>query len=263
MNRAAFKIYSNESTNDYSFDQSNQPTAVQLPFTVRIVRTEEHLSKAVSVRAKTYGRHHPEVAETLSNAEVADRAPFSLVLLAESKANETALGTLRIETNSRDRLPVESLLPEDGFFAGKTIAFVTRLGVSNHPESSLAKLALFKALHRYCLACQIDWIVVTARPPMDRQYNRLGFIDVYSDKRLVPINWSGNIPMRIMALETFSCERKWKEINHPLYKFMFLDYCPDIAIFQSVSGIWSTPRMRKSAPPSSAQLDPILGPWVV
>ncbi len=240
-------------------DKVEPPDAVQLPFKVRIVRTEDHLSKAVQIRAESYGRHHPEVAELLRSPEEADRSPFALVLLAESKLSGDALGTLRIETNTRGPLSIEGLLPPHSPYSGRTIAFVTRLGIRANPDAALVKLALFKALHRYCLACQIDWIVVTARPPMDRQYLRLGFEDVYDEKTLVPIPWSENIPMRIMALETISCEREWKRDGHPLYSFMINDYTPDIEIFNSVSGIWGRPRTRTASLPDSAQLDAAFG----
>jgi hypothetical protein len=246
-----------------SSDRVLPPEVVSLPFIIRIVRTEEHLSKAVEIRAEAYARHHPEMAQQLSYPETADRASFSLVLLAESKLDGRALGTLRIETNSISPLPVEALLPRNSRYSGKTIAFVTRLGVRNGPDSQLVKLTLFKALHRYCLACQLAWIVVTARPPMDRQYLKLGFTDVYDASTLVRVPWSQNIAMRMLALDTISSERVWKLDNHPLYKYMCLDYCPDIQIFSSVSGIWSRPRATRTAPPSDATLTEIFGVSVI
>lgn len=236
------------------------PDAVLLSFKVRIVRTEEHLSKAVTIRAASYGRHHPEVAELLRAPEDADRAAFALVLLAESKIDGSALGTLRIETNARSPLPIETLLPIGSPYSGKTIAFVTRLAVKGGgQQATLVKLALFKALHRYCLACQIDWVLVTARPPMDRQYVRLGFVDIYEPGTLVPIPWNEDIRMRLMALDTISCEREWRRARHPLYAFMFNDYTPDIEIFNSVSGIWARPRTRPATVPPETGLDEILG----
>ena len=247
-------------TSTQSSLESSTPSATILPFTIRIVRTEDHLAKAVQIRSRTYGRHHPEVAHKLSMPEEEDRAPFSLVLLAESKIDGEALGTLRIETNTRNRLPVEELLPTESECTSRTIAYVTRLGVEARSDASLTKLSLFKALHRYCLACQIDWIVVTAKPPMDRQYKTLGFTSVFEEDRLIPIPWSANIPMKLMSLETISCERVWRKNQHPLYKFMFKDFCPDIQIFQSVSGIWKTPRLQRNSPPSTSILDQILEP---
>ena len=254
------KILEKLESNEVADFHSTTPSATVLPFIIRVVRTEDHLKKAVEVRSTTYGRHHPEVAEKLSAPEQEDRSPFSLILLAESKIDGAALGTLRIELNTKNRLPVEGLLPPNSECSNKTIAYVTRLGVQARADASLTKLSLFKALHRYCLACQIDWIVVTARPPLDRQYRTLGFLSVYDEDILVPIPWSANIPMKVMSLETISCERVWRKRQHPLYEFMFKEYCPDIQIFQSVSGIWSTPRLNRRLPPNSNILDQILEP---
>ena len=41
----------------------------RLPFRVRIVRSEEDLEKAVSIRHAAYGRHLPAVAALLERAE--------------------------------------------------------------------------------------------------------------------------------------------------------------------------------------------------
>lgn len=239
------------------------PSALQLPFTVRFVRTEEHLSKAVGIRAETYGRHHPDLAEHLKAPEAADRAPFSLVLLAESKETGEALGTMRIETNTKSPLPIETVLPEESTYSGRTIAYVTRLGVYRGQFAQLVKLALFKALHRYCLACQIDWIIVGARAPMDRQYLRLGFTDVHTDGRLAIIASSGTVPARILSLETIHVERLWRESNHPFHTFLFIDFTPDIQIFSSVSGVWSRPRSETNALPPAKSLDDVFGVTVV
>ena len=246
-----------------SIEEVEAPSANQLPFSVRIVRTEEHLSKAVEIRAAAYGRHFPDIGERFRSPEDADRAPFSLVLLAESKQDGEALGTLRIETNSKGPLIVETLLPPESQYAGRTIAFVTRLGVKQCADANLIKLTLFKALHRYCLACQIDWIIVIARPPMDRQYLRLGFSDVYQGGELIPIQWADNVPMRLLALEAIRCEREWRRVKHPLYKFMFIDYAPDITIFDSVTGVWARPRTQIEPLPETRDLETVFGISVV
>ncbi len=244
-------------------ETDTQLKSISLPFTVRCVRTEEHLSKAIDIRAETYGRHHPVLGKALQDAEPADRAQFSLVLIAESKQDGQALGTIRIETNLAAPLYAETLLGETSKLNGKTIAFVTRLGVLNTKYAQLVKLTLFKALHRYCLACQIDWIFVTAKPPMDKQYVKLGFQDLSIEGNLVPIPWSKNISARLLGLETITAESKWRAELHPLYQFMIVDYCPDIEIFSSVSGIWSRPRALRAPLPSEEALRDIFGTAVI
>ena len=71
-----------------------------LPFTVRLVGDEASLQKAVAIRHSAYARHLPEFAETLKTAEPADYENGVVILLAESKLDGAALGTMRIHTNS-------------------------------------------------------------------------------------------------------------------------------------------------------------------
>jgi hypothetical protein len=110
------------------------------------------------------------------------------------------------------------------------------------------KLALFKALHRYCLAKQVEWILIGARPPLDQTYLDLGFEDVFSDGILRPLATAANVPHRILSFEVFTAERKWHALSHPLYVFMGQRFHPDIEIFASVSNMWARPRAKNSMP---------------
>jgi hypothetical protein len=242
------------STTNYNNELLAPPNGINLPFRVRIVRTEEHLSKAIDVRKNSYGRHDTNVSTLLQQPEDADKS--QIILLAESKFDNSALGTMRIETNQTRHLPIEKLLPKNTKFDTKTIAFITRLAINQNKDSGIIKLTLYKALLRYCLACQIDWMILTARPPMDKHYASLGFEDVKSPKELFLIPWTLNIPMRIMALETIKCEQLWRETNHEIYAFMFTDQTPDIEIFNSLSGKWSRPRTRVAPDYSSCYDQP-------
>lgn len=213
-----------------------------LPFRIRIVRNEEQLSKAIHIRAQAYERHWPNLYVQLQTPEEQDRNPNSLIFLAEAKTDGQPVGTMRVDTNLVNPLPIaESLsLPES--IAQRTLAYVTRLGVKQGRDGSLVKLALFKTLHRYCLAKQLHWMLVGIRPPGDRDYVRLGFQDIFEEGKLVPISSSNGVPVRLMSFEAPTAERRWHENGNPLYKFMFQDYHPDIEIFSSVSGMWSQPR---------------------
>lgn len=213
-----------------------------LPFRVRIVRNSEQLSRAVEVRAQAYGRHIPTLGEILARPEEDDLDTSALVFLAESKKATESLGTLRVQTNFEAPLPIERYAPLPQEYSRLPLAEVSRLAVRAGKPGALVKLALFKALHRYCLAKQIQRIVIGARPPLDRDYMELGFSDVFADKQLRVLNSTGAIPHRILAIDLIDPERVWMESRHPLYDFMYRRLHPDIEIFASVSNMWTQPR---------------------
>ena len=214
----------------------------QLPFRVRIVRNEDQLNKAIYIRAEAYERHWPNLYLQLQSPEEQDRNPNSLIFLAELKSDSSPVGTMRVDTNLVSPLPITTSVDLPKYIAERPIAYVTRLGVKQGSIGTLVKMALFKSLHRYCLAKQIATMLVGIRPPGDRDYVRLGFTDVFSEDELVPIFSSGGVPVRLMSFDVVSAERRWNETSHPLYTFMCNDYHPDIEVFSSVSGMWTQPR---------------------
>lgn len=227
--------------------ERNPYKPTNLPFRIRIVRNEEQLSKAVHIRAEAYERHWPNLYIQLQTPEEQDRNPNSLIFLAERKKDGEPIGTMRVDTNLVSPLAISSSVDLPEKIASRTVAYVTRLGVKQGSIGTLVKLALFKSLHRYCLAKQLYWLLVGIRPPGDRDYVRLGFTDVFQAGQLVPISSSGGVPVRLMCFEVISGERRWHESGNASYKFMCEDYHPDIEVFSSVSGMWTQPR-RAQAP---------------
>ncbi|MEY4536058.1 MAG: hypothetical protein RL171_209, partial [Pseudomonadota bacterium] len=71
-----------------------------LPFTLKIVRTQAELDKAVLIRQAAYDRHLPDFAKSLVKPEAADYEKGTVVLLAESKEDGSPVGTMRIQTNA-------------------------------------------------------------------------------------------------------------------------------------------------------------------
>lgn len=220
---------------------------VDLPFTVRIVRNDDQLSKAIRIRAEAYGRHAPILGAKLAAPEQTDRDPDSIVFLAEAKNDSEPLGTIRIQTNFEAPLTIEQSITLPTRFIGRPLAGISRLAVRAGPRGRMVKLALFKAMHRYCLAKQVEWIVIGARPSLEKDYESLGFVDVFEDKAPRPLLSANGIPHRILAFEIPTAERKWLENNHPLYLFMFRRFHPDIQIFSSVSSMWKSPRKARDA----------------
>jgi hypothetical protein len=202
--------------------------AERLPFSIRIVRNQDDLEKAVQIRHSAYGRHIPEVAAMLEKAEASDSEPGSIVLLAESKLDGTPVGTMRIQTNRYRQLALEQSVDLPHWLQGKSQAEATRLGVAGDRAGRLVKTALFKAYYQYCVLDEIDWMVIAARSPLHRQYQALLFQDVFPDGEFVPMRHAGNIPHRVLAFNIATAKPIWQQARHPLYDFVINTHHPDI-----------------------------------
>lgn len=208
-----------------------EPSAVQasslpgneerLPFTVKLVRNEEDLRKAVQIRQSAYARHMPAVAEKLKAPETVDTQEGVVVLLAESKVDGSPLGTARIQTNQQQPLALETSIRLPEWLQGKSLAHVSRLGVVQGGMGRLVKLMLFKGLFTYWEQHGIDWAVVAARTPLDRMYQQLLFSDVFPGEGFTPLPHMDNIPHRVMAFEVATAYERWTRANHPLKNFIF------------------------------------------
>ena len=201
-----------------------------LPFTVRLVRNEGDLSKAVSIRHSAYARHLPEFAETLKSPETADAENGVVVLLAESKLDGSPLGTMRIQTNQFKPLCLEQSVTLPAWLRARPLAEATRLGVTNEKGGRLVTTVLFKAFFQYCQQIGMEWMVVTGRAPVDRTYERLLFDDVFPGRGYMPIAHVGNLPHRVMQFNVDTAEDRWMAANHPLLGFMCHTHHPDINI---------------------------------
>ncbi len=208
------------------------PTAVRelLPFTVRVVRNEQELNKAVQIRHSAYARHMPEVAQSLLLPEKADTQDGVVVLLAESKLDGSALGSLRIQTNRLCALGLEKSVVLPDWLQDQSLAQVSRLGIALGTVGRLVKIVLIKASFQYCAQNDIGWAMVAARAPLDRQYAQLMFSDVFPGSGFVPLPHMNNVPHRVMEFEIESGKARWTQAKHPLLKFFCETYHPDIEL---------------------------------
>ena len=199
-----------------------------LPFTVRLVRNEADLNKAVQIRHAAYARHLPDFAETLKNAETDDAENGVVVLLAESKLDGSPLGTMLIQTNQYKPLSLEQSIELPEWLKARPLAEATRLGVTNEKGGRLVTTVLFKAYFQYCQKIGTEWMVVTARAPVDRTYDRLLFNDVFPETGYIPVHHVGNLLHRIMSFNVVTAEDRWALAKHPLLGFMCHTRHPDI-----------------------------------
>lgn len=213
-------------------DSLNAPTMTEerLPFTVRLVRNEEDLNKAVQIRHSAYARHMPAVAETLIFPEKADTEDGVVVLLAESKLDGSPLGTVRIQTNRYQPLSLEKSVELPTWLKDQSLAQVSRFGVINGTIGRLVKMVLVKGCLQYSEHSGIDWDVIAARAPLDRTYKQLTYQDIFPDAGYIPLAHMGNVPHRIMGFEVETCTERLTQLNHPLLNFFCHTYHPDLDV---------------------------------
>jgi hypothetical protein len=150
---------------------------------------------------------------------------------------------MRIQTNRFKDLAVEQSVALPAWLQNKSMAEATRLGVGLGQTGRMVKTVLFKALYLYCVEAGIEWMVITARPPLDRQYEALMFDHLFPGQ-FIPMRHVNDIPHCVLAFEVGTAEDRWAEANHPLFKFMFQTRHPDI----DLSGSEASPRVQLKCP---------------
>jgi hypothetical protein len=210
-------------------DTKQQAPKVELwPFTVKIVSTPEQLAKAVKLRHDAYAKHVPDVAAKLLNAEEADE--HDIVLLVESKFDGSALGTMRFRTNDTTPLAVESVVDMPEAMKGCRLAEATRLAISGNGTSRMVRDALLKAFYTYCLQMNVDYMVITARRPLDRMYVSVEFSDIGTEGQFIPIPYVGDLPHRVLINHVPTIQTRCEAIDHPLSGFFWHTTHPDLHI---------------------------------
>jgi len=202
----------------------------RLPFTVRLVRNEKDLKKAVQIRQEAYARHMPDVAKSLGQPEKMDTEDGVGVLLAESKIDGSALGSVRIQTNQFQPLALEKSVQLPDWMRGMSLAQVSRFGVVHGTVGRLVKMVLVKGCLQYSQENDVEWDVIAARPPLDKMYRQLTYQDLFPDAGLIPLAHMGNAPHRIMGFEVATCRARLTEMSHPLLNFFCHTKHPDLDV---------------------------------
>jgi hypothetical protein len=214
----------------FNDDGSVRVATERLAFEVRPIHTQDDLFKAIVIRHEAYARHLPELARRLTVPEPADTAPGHTVLLAENRLDRTPLATVRLQTNEYGPLALEASIELPGWLRGRKLAEATRLAVSESVRGRFVTLVMFKAFFQFCLEEEVEWMVVGARPPLDRIYRSLMFEDVVQGGEFVPLRHTGGIPHRVLAFNVARAEPLWRTAGHSLYAFMGLTLHPDVRV---------------------------------
>lgn len=219
-----------------------------LSFWVRLARTPQDLEAACRVRAESYGHHLPSLQATLIEPDLLDSDESTAVAICVDKESGRAIGTARIQTNAISKLLIEYSVTLPESMRNDTRAEISRLSAVPGADP-LVKLSLIKASYLFCVAKQIRWAVISARnDALVRQYQRLGFADVFDDERMVDLLHVGRMGHRILRFNVTAGERMWSEARHRLYEFFADTVHPDIDLFTTRPALAQRAPFRTAVP---------------
>ena len=200
-----------------------------LPFRVRLAETAQDIEKGVEIRAAAYARHIPGLGNALRKPEPDDLRPDALLLIAESKLDGVAVGSIRLQPNFNRPLTIESALTLPETHQGRRLAEARRLGVENGASGRMVMVALVKAAYEICHACDIDFALVGGRRSVAIMYRTMLFDDILNGET-VSLPWAGDLPHNIFSMPIRDADRRWLTMGHSLYDFMARTEHPDIRI---------------------------------
>lgn len=201
-----------------------------LPFRVRIANLQDDLNRILALRAQAYGRHLPEMAKRLEQAEPDDLRDDALLLVAQCKESDQLLGSVRLLTNVERPLCIEHEVQLPAHFHRSHLLEARRMTVLNAPKARMAMPALNKAIYEICHYCGIDIVLITARRPVDRLYRAMQFKDALQGAR-IPLPDVNNVPHIVLYREIESAENAvLAAAQWPFYDFMAKTRHPDIHI---------------------------------
>jgi hypothetical protein len=221
------KLYSTRHP-DSEYTMTQAAVAQILGFQLRIARTDEDLRAACQVRSEAYGRHLPQMKDTLLTPDAIDSTADACVLLCTDKRSGAPIGTLRLQTSFGGPLLIEHSVPMPPEVLAATRVELTRLAVTPGADP-LVKLALMKASFLYCRAAQVQLMVIGARSrALVRLYERLHYSELFGAGATFALKHAGDLPHRVLVNDLRTLEQRWRAVAHEWLGFMVETSHPDI-----------------------------------
>ncbi len=219
-----------------SFFDLNRATAPAKQFRVKLARTTNDIKRAISIRPEKYAKHDPSFLFDLLGAEADDVSPDSIVIFAEDSELGEVLGTFRLEGNFSSSIYEEHIPTIAKYIPSGRLVSVSRLVVNATARRAEIKFALFKAAVKLCQAFQVNWLVVSALPPMDLQFGGvLAFEHLLPDGEYFERPDVPEAKFLLMGLDIAKCSENMRKHDPALYKYFFEEFTPEIEIFGSLS----------------------------
>jgi len=190
------------------------------------VTNEKDLKKAFYLRFLGYQKYGKSIEELSDNYDISSHCT---ILLATDPYGEP-LGTIRLLDRRGGKIELDSFINVDSLLSPDKhpVVEATRLSIPAHRNSKFIKRALWKAYFLYCRYNDITSMIIWIKSGAKKDYvNYLLFQDLGLEGRFThPL--LGNKEHKTFLLDVASVESLYKNFNPSFYKFLFIDYHPNI-----------------------------------
>jgi hypothetical protein len=199
-------------------------------------RTDATASRLLATRKRTYSRHLaplPKSDEALADPSL----DFAAIFSAEAKTSGESFGSIRLETNLKNRFYFEEQVTVPELIERVPSVCASRLNVVPGPMGRLARAALCKTLYLYASAMQCQSIYAFVDASRARLYTSIGFGPALETNPMLELPQHGGLKHFLFVADVLEFERKLRQSEHPLHDFVCNTYHPDIRIFESVASL--------------------------
>ncbi len=179
----------------------------------------------------TYPNLFPLRTLSVSEPFPLERLPFVVRLVAkqadsaffraEMKINGAILGSLHIQSNQFQALPLEKKISLPDWLKTRPLGEAVQLDATPDPLGRVVALALFKTGFKFCQSLGIHYLLVTAKSPIDRLYERMLLEDVFEQDDYFALFGRPHSGQRLMYCNLKTTKEQWAAVQHPFYDFMF------------------------------------------
>jgi hypothetical protein len=222
-----------------------------LPFSLRVAKTANDIERICAQRAQAYSRHQPDLVAKLDLGvpEKDDLRDDAVLLIAESHADGSVVGSMRLTTNINSPLRFENEFDLAPRFLGKPLLEAGRMTSRNGREGRLVVPALIKAAFEISYRTGIDYLLLIARPPIDRMYVALTFEDMFNGQR-VETSAQPGVPVTLFYIDIPAVDTRLRQAQCPYYQFLAETSHPDLVIdHDHIERRFNVPRKSSSPAP--------------
>ena len=182
----------------------------------------------MSLRSQTYFRHNAPAAGLVRSPEEQDRRGDAVLLIARSKLDGTAVGSVRVQTRVSRPLMVESAIRLPAEVAGANPIELMRGSITNGVAGRMVSASLAKANFLLCRRFDFSHVIVTCREPVDLLWAYQS--DELLSGELIELPYSPGALHKVLCLPMREATERWHSRNRPLFDFMMNTDHPDIQV---------------------------------